>query len=180
MAHSDLQHGFPCSVVDGQGHIEPGDGQIPHNPGAGYIQCRGIVGKRIRTIQRFRVRCQEGIVFFRLLEPGGIILFLHPLDAVFIVHHGPGLVGPVHRVTDRGVEHHGKAHQKDQNQQECTKVFFHNDFPLREAIRRSSPSAFWQSAAPPRQPSAARRPHRKGWCPYRRWRAGLYRPYFRH
>ena len=116
MAHANLQNRILRAMVDGQRHVDFRDGQIAHNPRTGDIQCTGIIRQFAGTIQHFRVGRKGCIVALRRSKEGRIVRIRHGSNAVLIVHHGSGLVGPVHRIADRGVQHDGKAHQEDQNQ----------------------------------------------------------------
>lgn len=116
MAHANLQNRILRAMVDGQGHIDFGDGQIAHDPQGGDIQDIFVVAELLRAVQQIRLLGKGCIVALCRSKEGRIVRIRHGSNAVLVVYHGSGLVGPVHRIADRGVQHDGKAHQEDQNQ----------------------------------------------------------------
>ena len=126
MSCAGLQHRIPGAVVDGQLHVDPGNGDVAHDAGAGDVQC-GVVGREpVRVVQRLRVGGNGGVEAVGGVKPHRIVRRCHAVHLLGVVGHGVGLMPPVDRIADGGVQHHRKPQKEHEDQEQGAGfVFLH-------------------------------------------------------
>ncbi len=114
MPGRDLQDALRGAVINGQLHVDIGDGHIAHDAGAGDIENVVIAGDGIEIREGCVEVCKLFIVgvgfgkeFFRLAV-------VHLSDYFFVVQHNLVLIMSIPPVGKRGVKHHGETHKENE------------------------------------------------------------------
>jgi len=108
----DIEDGFAGAVVDGQFHIDLGNGDIAHDAGAGDVEC-GFIAADIIIIDEWRIdNAQAFIIIMCTLEEFLIVAVIDFRQCFAVACDCTALDFRVPPVTDGRIEHHGESHQK--------------------------------------------------------------------
>ena len=118
MSHRHVQHLLAGAVVNGQLHLDLGDGDIPHDPGTGNVQRIRIAGYILVAVQGSTGGLEPLVVILCGLEHGAVILLGHAVHGFVVPGNGVALMLGVQVIADSRIEHHGESHKKKQDENE--------------------------------------------------------------
>ena len=131
MTNCNRQHRRIGAVIDRQLHTDLVNVDVPHNAGAGDIQCIFIAVDLLPLEQRLRKLRQTRVIVFRFGKQFRIIIHRDRRNSFFIVRDGARLRLGVPVIADRRVQQHGQTHEKDEDQYNIEKaaLFLHRLLP---------------------------------------------------